>query len=215
MIAMMMASAGASKQPQPVIDAGVEYGGGYYAGADIIVDGVQYLVIVAPRSQGEASSALRWKNVQTTTAGTDSRNNGRANTAAMISHIASQHPAARFCNDLVINGHDDWHLPSQDELEICYRYLKPATDSNNTGSGTNPSSVPPTGNYTSGNPSQTSDAIFRSGGGEHFDSVLYWSSTQNSSTHARNQYFLNGSQGGNVPKTNSYRIRAVRWEKRR
>lgn len=213
MMAMMMASAGASNQPQPVVDAGVEYGGGYYAGADIVVDGVQYLVIVAPKSQGQSSSTLQWKTSMTSSSGSFSRNNGRANTAEVIATDAAAHTAANFCNSLTINGHSDWHLPSEDELEVCYRYLKPTTRDNDTSGRANLYSVPPTGIYTSSDPSQTSVSIFRSGGEESFDEAAYWSSTQNTATRAWRQSFSSGAKR-EANKTDTYHVRAVRWEKR-
>lgn len=191
---------------------GVPFGGGFYAGANIIVDGVEYALVVAPKSQGEYSGVLQWKTTNTITVGADSPNNGRANTAAMIANSPSQHPAADFCNNLSINGYNDWHLPSRDELEICYRYLKPGISTNLTAYGRNPSSVPPTDNYTSDNPTQTSAGIFQRGGVEHFFEAYYWTSTQSSSTSAEFQYFDKGTQLG-TPKTDYSNVRAVRWVK--
>jgi hypothetical protein len=40
---------------------------------------------------------------------------GQANTLAIVNKC-SQPSAARFCYDLVLNGYDDWFLPSLDEL---------------------------------------------------------------------------------------------------
>jgi len=40
---------------------------------------------------------------------------GEANTA-IISASCGSGTAARICSDLVINGYDDWFLPSNDEL---------------------------------------------------------------------------------------------------
>lgn len=190
--------------------AGLPLEGGYYAG-QINSNGTTYALIVAPRAQGgQSSSKLTWKTAQTATTGTDSLHDGVANTAAMIAAGAANHPAADFCNSLNINGYTDWYLPAKDELEILYRYLKPTTQSNNTSHGANTNAIPPTGNYTSGDPSQTSVAIFQAGGGEDFATDDYhWSSTQFSSTNAWNQYFDNGNQKSRS-KTNTYWVRAVR-----
>lgn len=187
---------------------GLPYGGGYYAGK-IVTGGVTYALIVAPKAQG-GETQLAWKTSNTTTAGTTSINDGLANTNAMIAAGASAHPAANFCNNLSINGYDDWYLPAKDELEILYRYLKPTINANNTSSGANTSSVPTTGNYTSGSPAQTSVTIFKTGNSEVFiTSSPYWSSTEYSSSNGWIQFFTSGDQV-NVNKTNTGRVRGVR-----
>lgn len=189
---------------------GLPYGGGYYAGK-IVTGGVTYALIVAPKAQGgEAGTTLSWKTSQTTTTGTDSINDGLANTNAMIAAGASAHPAANFCNNLSINGYNDWYLPAKDELEILYRYLKPTTNANDTGSGANTSSVPTTSNYTSGSPAQTSVTIFRAGNSEAFVSNYYWSSTEYSSTIGWTQRFTDGTQYYNLFKTTTFYVRGVR-----
>jgi len=127
----------------------------------------------------------------------------------MIAAGASAHPAANFCNNLSINGYNDWYLPAKDELEILYRYLKPTTGTNNTSSGANTSSVPTTGNYTSGSPAQTSATIFRTGNSEAFVSNYYWASTEYSSTSGWIQNFISGVQGSSN-KTSTRYVRGVR-----
>lgn len=172
---------------------GLPYGGGYYAGK-IVSDGKTYAVVVDPKTSGGEGSSLQWKTSRTTTSGTTSVHNGFANTAAMIAAGAVDHPAANFCNNLVINGYDDWYLPAKDELEICYRYLKPTTETN----------------YTSGNPAQTSVIIFKAGNAEAFSiSTRHWSSSEISSEFGWYQGFDNGGQF-NVNKPYSYFVRAVR-----
>lgn len=187
---------------------GLPYGGGYYAGK-IVTGGVTYALIVAPKAQGGENSSLTWKTSQTSTTGTTSINDGVANTNAMISAGASAHPAANFCNNLSINGYDDWYLPAKDELEILYRYLKPTTSANNTSSGANTSSVPTTGSYTSGSPAQTSVTIFRTGNSEAFISNYHWSSTEYSSKYGWFQDFSDGNQFGYF-KSSAYYVRGVR-----
>ena len=188
--------------------AGLPYGGGYYAGK-FTTGGKTYALIVSPKASGGESTA-QWKTPDTPTAGTTSTNDGWANTNAMITAGASAHPAANFCRGLNINGYNDWYLPSKDELEICYRYLKPTTEANNTSHGANSSAIPSTSNYTSGSPAQTSVAIFRTGNTEAFRTdTWYWSSTEGSSTYAWSQTFYAGFQSLNH-KTYSYWARAVR-----
>ena len=188
---------------------GLPYGGGYYAGK-IVTGGVTYALIVAPKAQGGENTTLAWKTSQTTTTGTTSINDGLGNTNAMIAAGASAHPAANFCTNLSINGYNDWYLPAKDELEILYRYLKPTTDVNHTSSGANTSSVPTTGNYTSGSPAQTSVTIFRTGNSEAFaTSNYYWTSTEYSSMDGWAQYFSFGRQTS-TNKTNTTYVRGVR-----
>ena len=48
---------------------------------------------------------------------------GAANTTAIVNGCAQTGIAARICDDLVLNGYDDWHLPSIDELELLFQGL--------------------------------------------------------------------------------------------
>lgn len=188
---------------------GAPFGGGYYAGR-INVGGQIYVIVVAPKALGgEAPGTLAWKTSQTTTAGTTSTNDGQVNTNAMATAGIANHPAGQFCRGLSIGGYNDWYLPAKDELEILYRNFKPTTSANYTGSGSNPSSVPPTSNYTSGNPAQTSIALFQQGGAEAFVTGYYWSSTQSSSNTTWGQGFITGSQSS-TGKTDGGYVRAIR-----
>jgi len=120
------------------------------------------------------------------------------------------YPAAHFCNDASIGGFTDWYMPAKNELEICYYNLKPTTQSNFTGSGTNTNAVPSRGsNYTAGTPAQTSAAAFKDTGVEDFAAVTYWSSTEYSATKAWSQYFPGGNQF-DYSKDGPPRVRCVR-----
>ena len=203
---------------------GEAYGGGYYAGK-ITQGGSTYYLIVAPKSSGESSSK-QWKT--TNSAGptaTQTLNNGPAASAAMDS---ASYPAAQFCEGLTIGGYSDWYLPARDELELCYRNLKPTTNANETYARPKSSITYPEGNdqagdtmginrnsdpagaaYTSGSPAQTSVTVFQSGGAEAFASAFYWSSSDYSSTYAWIQVLNNGYQDYDN-KTNSNYVRAIR-----
>jgi hypothetical protein len=203
---------------------GESYGGGYYAGI-ITQGGSDYYLIVAPKSTGENSSK-QWKTSGSAgPSATQTLNNGPAASASMNS---ATYPAAQFCEGLSIGGYTDWYLPARDELELCYRNLKPTTDANNTSSrslsgitypegndvsgdtmGINRNSNPTGSAYTSGSPAQTSVTAFQTGNSEAFASASYWPSSEYSSTDAWRQYFLNGYQGTNL-KYSSYYVRAVR-----
>lgn len=190
---------------------GTPFGGGYYAGR-INIGGQIYALVVAPKALGgESPGTLSWKTVNSNTTGSYSDNDGWANTTAMETLNISIHPAGQFCRNLSIGGYTDWYFPAKDELEILYRNFKPSTMSNNTSSGANSSSVPPQGNYTSGNPAQTSIALFKEGAAEAFQASSYWSSTRSGSTAAWFQSFNSGNQSYiNSLVTNSRYVRAIR-----
>jgi len=197
----------------------------------IKVSGVVYYVIVAPKATGENAS-LAWKNANTAgPTATQTLNDGLAATAAMVAAgNSTEYPAAHFCDGLTINGYSDWYLPARDELELCYRHLKPDTTANNTSARTTASAYSyPEGNdvagdtmgrnrnsvsegfgYTaSGYPFQTNVALFQSGGAEAFAADFYWSSSEFSATGAWRQTF-NGGVQNNGTKDTSRRVRAVR-----
>ena len=200
--------------PELITDAGlyIESAGGYYAGANIIVGSK------APKELGEYNGTLQWKTSQTTTSGANSTYDGKANMSAIEAAGLSIHPAAEYCTNLDINGFNDWHLPSPDELEVCYRYLKPTTQDNYTSyrtlhdatNGTNPNSNLVGSGYTSGDPSQTGVIDFQGGGSQAFEETYYWTSMEYNSTYSWCQSFYYGNQSYDN-KSNSHRLRAVRW----
>ena len=134
------------------------------------------------------------------------------------------HPAGRFCRELVINDYSDWRLPSRDELEICYRFLKPTADDNYTetwgerpnGSGENTASIPVGGSYSRRYPTITVNPNFRITGTEAFrtdSNAIYVSSTQTETGKVWVQDFRTGAQY-HLEITDPNRkfwVRAVRW----
>ena len=194
---------------------GQAWGGGYYAGV-IKVGTTRYALIVAPKS---TQTSLQQKTSAGGTANTQSVNDGWTNTNSMND---SSHPAAQYCRNMTAGGYTDWYLPSRDELELCYRNLKPTTNDNATGvtsggnlpttPGENPNSDPAGDAYTTTNPAQTTATTFRTGGVEAFDTdTYYWTSTEYSAGtgHSLIQDFSNGNQHW-VNKTSGYRVRSVR-----
>jgi hypothetical protein len=191
---------------------GAAYGGGFYAGS-IGASGVAtHYLIVAPTSSGESSSVTYASGFGVT--GSSSNINGPSNTATLIALGASNYPAAKFCDDLVIGGFSDWYMPAINELKVCYVNLKPGTAANNTGidSGVNPNSIPErTTAYGSGDPAQTSVSAFQSGGAEAFTIASYWGNEKSTSSYYRGYYMsFYGGYRGDTTKTSSKRVRAVR-----
>lgn len=160
---------------------GTAFGGGYYAGR-IIIGGTLYALIVAPKTEGElADTAWIDDDYQQAVPGARSWNDGLANTDAMA---AAGSKLALWARDLRIDGYADWYLPSQDELEILYRNLKPTTEANSQWgrSGINLSAIKPTRPYTLTEPVQTMAGAFRQDGEQAFEEAWYWSSTQHADT---------------------------------
>ena len=187
---------------------GTAMDGGFYAGRISIGDQV-FAIIVAPKADGEHKDAP-WNKSPKHVAGACSYNDGLANTAAMAEAGSK---LAQWALDLRIGGHDDWYLPSQDELEVIYRNLKPTSEENTLygRSGLNVSAVPPTYPYTNTVPKQTQAKAFKAGGEHAFDDDWYWSSTQPAaySLYAWYQNFGGGYQDFNG-KSSQLRARAVR-----
>ncbi len=180
---------------------GTPFQGGFYAGR-LRINGAIHAVIVAPKADGETPQKV-WGEYGTDTEAT-SFCDGRANTKAML---AAGYELALWASSLSINGFTDWHIPSRDELEVCYRNLKPSTETNTRYSGDNPSNCSYA--YSLENPAQTSASAFQDEGPEAFEENWYWSSTQFSANFGWIQDFYNGCQGNNV-KGEQLRARAVR-----
>lgn len=196
-----------TKVELPVVP-GIATDGGYFAGL-ICQDGVHYALIVAPKTEGEHDDAV-WIEDYLDVPGALSYVDGLANTNAMA-EAGSE--LAKWARDLRIGGFDDWYIPSQDELEVCYRALKPTADENYLygRSGINVSAFPPTYPYTSDFPKQCELADFQLGGAQAFEKSWYWSSTQHAddSAYAWFQPFGNGHQHW-LLKDYKLRARAVR-----
>lgn len=169
----------AKKLTLPAI--GSPLGDGFYGG-DIVLDGVRYALVVAPKATGEKMD-LQYKKTKLGTAdGSDTEDDGFYNSCL---NDNANHPAAQFCRSLRIGGHDDWYLPSRDELMIIWMALGP-------------------------NRKKTPD-LFKSGGTEVFEDRWYWSSTEYA-RYSDGAWVVSFNYGGqnNDVKNYSNGVRAVR-----
>ena len=184
---------------------GIAMEGGFYAGRIRQADG-EYALIVAPKADGEHADGP-WGKMKKLAAAM-SFFDGRANTIAMAEGGSK---LAKWALELSIGGFTDWYIPARDELELCYRNLKPGTADNYCWLGDNPSSVPVGYSYFPDAPAQTEVTAFRVNGAEAFNEVWYWSSTQSAgySGSAWVQGFGYGRQS-NTRKGGESRARAVR-----
>ena len=198
----------------------------------------RYRVIVAPKASGEnASVAIKNANDALPTACQTLTEGLRATQAMRDADTSVVYPAAHWARSLNIGGRTDWYIPARDELELCWRNLKPTADANyttadrptdatpnyaNSGSygdtasthGLNKNSAPVGAAYTSGAPAQTAAAAFRTGGAEAFEygSDYYWSSSEYNAADAWFQLWHSYYPGSQYydNKTTAFRARAVR-----
>ena len=196
-----------SPESLPIIGTPLE--GGFYAG-HYAIDDKPIGLIISPKAIGQHPKAIVWNKSEKSVAGALSYVDGLANTQAMAEAGSK---LAQWMRGLRIDGFEDWYLPAQDELEILYRNLKPATVENwcYARAGINLSALPPTRPYTPDHPVQTMLEAFRKGGPEAFDLEAYWSSTQHaaSASYAWSQDFYHGTQYRHH-KSVALRARAVR-----
>jgi hypothetical protein len=185
---------------------GAALAGGFYAG-QIRVGEEVFALIVSPKTTGE-HKPIKWAKNLKLVDGARSFFDGLANTQAMAEHGSA---LADWAIGLRIADHADWYLPSRDELELCYRNLKPTAKENYCWRGDNPLSVPVGYAYSLEVPFQTAAEGFKADEPEAFDESWYWSSTQfaGSSDYAWVAGFSDGYQN-RVRKGDAYRARAVR-----
>ena len=198
----------------------------------------RHRVIVAPKASGEhAGIALKNANTALPTA-CQTLTEGFAATQAMRdADTSTVYTAAHWARGLNIGGKTDWYIPARDELELCWRNLKPVTDSNyitanrptgasfnyaSNGSfgdtanthGINNNSAPVGAAYTASVPGQTAATAFRTGGTEayEFGSSYYWSSSDYNASNAWSQVWHSSFPGNqnNLGNSSALRVRAVR-----
>ena len=131
----------------------------------------------------------------------------------------------QHCRTLTVGEYTDWYLPSCNELELCYRHLRPTADNNAVFSaspdwrydtclanGTNLTSIPAGSAYSITKPSRSVVTSFHVERPEAFDEKWYWSSTEHLyyNHSAQYQHFGNGYQFSNFKTFTDGSVRAVR-----
>ena len=198
----------------------------------------RYRVIVAPKASGEHAGIALKKAYTALPTACQTLTEGFAATQAMRdADTSTVYPAAHWARNLNIGGRADWYIPARDELELCWRNLKPVTNNNyvtadrptgqtfdykTNGSygdtanthGLNNNSVPVGAAYTTSVPARTTATAFQTGGAEAFEygSAYYWSCSDYNAAVAWSQGWYSsfpGYQGSNS-KTDTYRVRAAR-----
>ena len=180
----------------------------------------RYRIIVAPKATGETtgiaikSTASALPNMSQTIA------EGWASTNAMRdADTSAVYPAAHWARGLNIGGFTDWYIPARDELELCWRNLKPSTYNNYVASqtrysfnvhimgayadsypgtsdqGINLNSYPASDRYTSLTPAQAESTLFQMGGQQSLSSNTYSSSSYHTGHGVYTQRFDNAYPG--------------------
>jgi len=157
------------KEKENPLAIGMKYQGGIIAYID--ATGEHGLIAASEdQSEGIAWDYNNYNDFVATDATGTAIGTGQSNTTKIVAALGAGNYAAKICNDLVLNGYDDWFLPSTDELILLY---------------------------------QNRDLI----GG--FNSGTYWSSTEDTESHAYNHWFTyNIPQSGD--KYGKLGVRAIR-----
>ena len=157
----------------------------------------RFRVIVSPKAQGEFIDGpfFRW-DISIPTEAFSVNEGWLATNAIKNNSDATKLPAIHRARSLVINGYNDWYIPSRDELELIFRNLKPINVSNtvianlnNTNiphmlgsygdvdttrsNGVNKNSWPVGAAYTTDVPAQTLNPLFQEGGSEALSTDPY------------------------------------------
>lgn len=99
----------------------VQIGDTFAGGIVFYLDGKGGGLVAAPRDQ---SDDIQWGGYRTDIGNTSTAvGTGASNTRAIVSKLGRGSYAAKLCEDLTLNGYDDWFLPSKEELNLMYENL--------------------------------------------------------------------------------------------
>lgn len=216
--------------------------GGYFAGVidttrpgsilagDAATTGQRRALIVGPKSMEGTLATRHLDSVSSRNIPFQTRWDGLTATQMMAAQ-STGYEWFKYINGLSYPTDiaSQWYIGALDELDVVWKAFKPDTGTNyspgssNSGDapatsqvfGYNPSSDPQwLSGYTSGNPAQTSVALFKSGGAQAFSLNYMCTSTQYSSTTFWRQGFASIPGGqGSITKTYSgsnYGVRPLR-----
>jgi len=96
-------------------------GDNYQGGIIAYLDNTnEHGIIAAPNDQSEG---VQWYNGTYIYIGATGMGigDGKSNTVKIVQVQGVGNYAAKICDDLVLNGYDDWYLPSRGELNILYQ----------------------------------------------------------------------------------------------
>lgn len=158
-----------------------------YSVGDYAQGGVVFWVTASGKHGRVASiyniAGVPWSTLGTAIGGSAQSNlHGAGNSVAITSQSGHTISAAQHCLDLAFAGYDDWYLPAKNELNQVYM---------------NRVAI---------------DSTAAANGGEAFEELGYWSSTESDSDTAEawnHSFFGNGTQQGDG-KSAAFQVRAIR-----
>jgi hypothetical protein len=93
----------------------------YRGGIKFYVDNTgEHGLVASPNDQSIGAEWSSGSLILTNSTGT-AIGTGQANTTTIVTAIGTGSYAAKVCDDLILNGYDDWFLPSKDELDALYK----------------------------------------------------------------------------------------------
>jgi hypothetical protein len=99
------------------ISASLQIGQNYAGGIISFLDPTgQHGIIVAASDQ----AYIRWHVTSSGLTGANDEYDGAYNTNLIVANYGNESNAAKICYDLVLNGYNDWYLPSLDQLVTIY-----------------------------------------------------------------------------------------------